>query len=145
MPHLTVSAVVVSDAEGRVLTVRKRDTGAFMFPGGKPEPGEEPGAAAIREAREELGVGIDPGDLEYLGTWETDAANEAGYGLTGHVYRWVGSEKALEGRVLEPRAEIDELRWVFPEDGEPMADLAPLTRDCVFPALASRAPASGKN
>lgn len=36
-----VSAVVLRDAEGRVLMVRKRGTGMWMNPGGKPEAGED--------------------------------------------------------------------------------------------------------
>lgn len=36
---ITVSAVVIRDAEGRVLTVRKRGTSAFMFPGGQARAG----------------------------------------------------------------------------------------------------------
>lgn len=140
MSHLTVAAVVLRDAEDRVLTVRKRHTEAFMFPGGKPEPGEEPREAARREVKEELGLDVESEDLEFLGTWETSAANESGYGLTGHVYRWIGAEAAWEGRVLEPQAEIAELRWILPEDGLDMSELAPLTRDCVFPALIAREP-----
>ena len=40
--------------DGHVLTVRKRGTSMFMFPGGKPEAGESPVEAGVREVREEL-------------------------------------------------------------------------------------------
>ncbi|NLT36303.1 MAG: NUDIX domain-containing protein [Gaiellales bacterium] len=36
----------------------KRDTGAWSVPKGEMEPGEEPQAAAVREFREETGVGV---------------------------------------------------------------------------------------
>jgi len=36
---IRVSAVVLRDAQGRVLMVRKRGTSMWMNPGGKPEPG----------------------------------------------------------------------------------------------------------
>ena len=49
MEPIRVSAVVIRDADGRVLTVRKRGTSMFMFPGGKPDPGERPVDAAVRE------------------------------------------------------------------------------------------------
>ena len=39
--------------------------GDLAFPGGKPEPGEDPLETALREAREE--VGIDPSAVEILG------------------------------------------------------------------------------
>ncbi|MDH3061643.1 NUDIX domain-containing protein, partial [Gordonia alkanivorans] len=51
---IRVSAVVLRDSTGAVLTVRKRGTTRFMFPGGKPEPGESALQTAIRECREEL-------------------------------------------------------------------------------------------
>ncbi|MCL3776712.1 MULTISPECIES: NUDIX domain-containing protein [unclassified Actinomyces] len=47
---IRVSAVVILDAAGRLLTVRKRGTSRFMFPGGKPEPAETPEHTAVREA-----------------------------------------------------------------------------------------------
>ncbi|CAN5752296.1 8-oxo-dGTP diphosphatase MutT [soil metagenome] len=59
------AAVVVRD--GRVLlSQRKSGThleGAWEFPGGKAEPGEDPKAALARELREELGVHADVGDI----------------------------------------------------------------------------------
>ena len=55
---LVVAAVCFRDAVDRILTVRKRGTNAFMLPGGKLEPGEAPGSAALREVYEELGVEI---------------------------------------------------------------------------------------
>jgi 8-oxo-dGTP diphosphatase len=63
-PVLVAAAVLVE--EGRVLlTQRKRGThlaGAWEFPGGKVEPGEDPRAALVRELREEIGVEVSVGD-----------------------------------------------------------------------------------
>jgi 8-oxo-dGTP pyrophosphatase MutT (NUDIX family) len=44
----------------------RANPGEIAFPGGRIEPGEEPWAAALREAEEE--VGLDPGVVEVLGT-----------------------------------------------------------------------------
>lgn len=139
MPRITVSAVVVTDQQGRVLTVRKRGTHSFMFPGGKPEPHESALDAAVREVREELGVDIPRPGLEYLGRWETQAANEAGHELVGEVFLWnnAGADDDLAG--ISPRAEIEELRWSRPEESLQDSDIAPLTRECVFPLLIERA------
>jgi len=57
-PVLVVAAVIIED--GRVLlSQRKRGThleGAWEFPGGKVEPGEDPRVALARELVEELGI-----------------------------------------------------------------------------------------
>ena len=49
LPSIHVSAVVFRDEQDKVLTVRKHGTSKFMFPGGKPEPGESAVETAIRE------------------------------------------------------------------------------------------------
>ncbi|RDH09787.1 NUDIX hydrolase, partial [Tsukamurella pulmonis] len=77
MDVLTVAAVCFRDEAGRVLTVRKRGTDAFMLPGGKLEPGEAPIDCAVREIDEELGVALTTDDLSHLVSWRGPAANEA--------------------------------------------------------------------
>jgi 8-oxo-dGTP diphosphatase len=55
-----VAAVVLVDADGRVLLARrpegKQMAGLWEFPGGKVNDGETPEAALIRELHEELGI-----------------------------------------------------------------------------------------
>jgi AcrR family transcriptional regulator/8-oxo-dGTP pyrophosphatase MutT (NUDIX family) len=133
-PSFVVSAVVLRDASGRILTVRKAGTRRFMLPGGKPEPSETAAQAAIRECAEELGLTLDPDRLTALGVFKADAANEPGLTLEGSVF-----EHPLEG---EPRAgaEIAELRWLDPSQPLP-SDLAPLLEHHVLPLLESRHPA----
>ncbi len=122
-----VAAVVLRDPQGRVLTVRKRGTTRFMFPGGKPEPGEEIRETAVRETVEELGVTLDPQRLNHLGTWTTAAANEEGRQVSATVFTHPPVA------VAQPRAEIEALRWIDPADRSD--DLAPLLREAVLPAL----------
>lgn len=104
-PNITVAAVCLLD-DDRVLTVRKRNTSAFMLPGGKPEPGESTADTAVREVGEELGILLHHADLTLMGTWATDAANEPDTDLASTVYRarWTGTPVAAR--------EIQELRWV---------------------------------
>jgi len=127
--RIVVSAVCVFDDAGRLLTVRKRGTGMFMHPGGKPEPGETAVDAAARELQEEVGIVVDPRDLELMGVWIADAANEA------TVFRAPGTWSA------HPSAEIAEIRWLDLASLDPAtalpADLAPLLTDHILPELAA--------
>ena len=128
MPEpIHVAALVMRDADGQVLTVRKRGTVRFMFPGGKPEPGEDIRDTALRETAEELGISLDPLQLAHLGTWTTDAANEEGRLVRATVF----SHPLVA--VGEPMAEIDAVRWIHP--GDRSEDLAPLLLHAVLPAL----------
>lgn len=131
MTVFVVSAVVLRDADGRIALVRKRGTSRFMLPGGKHEPGETPAACAIREVHEELGVELDESQLILLGEWESPAANEPDHLVHGHIYAhpWVPD--------IAPRAEIDELLWLHPDDAADRTDLAPLFEHRVLPALSS--------
>lgn len=121
---IVVSAVVLADADGHVLTVRKRGTGAFMHPGGKPEPGESPAQCAVREVEEELGLVLDPERLDLVAVHRTAAANEAGMALIASVF----SHPHLAGEsrpLVTPSAEIEEVRWLDVSQPLP-ADAAPL-------------------
>lgn len=135
-PVIVVTGVVLRDGTGAVLTVRKRRTGRFMLPGGKHEPGESALEAGVREVREEVGLHLDPADLELLGEFEGETANEPGSLLHSTVF-----VAPLTG-VPAPTGEIDELRWL-PVDAGPEAlpaDLAPLLVDHVLPALRDALP-----
>jgi uncharacterized protein (TIGR00730 family) len=128
--QILVSAVVIRDEAGRLLTVRKRGTDSLMFPGGKPETGESPQRAAIREVAEELGVELDANRLRPLGEFTAPAANEPGHDVHATIFEhpWV--------RVGSPRAEIEQIVWVHPSAED--ANLAPLLREAVFPRLRDR-------
>lgn len=71
-----------------LLTVRpghlKRHAGQVSFPGGRIEEGEEPRAAALREANEE--VGLEPAQVEVLGQLDETLVLASGFRLTP----WVG-------------------------------------------------------
>ncbi|WP_205849782.1 TIGR00730 family Rossman fold protein [Nakamurella flava] len=127
---LVVSAVVLRDAAGRVLTVRKTGTSRLMLPGGKLEPGESPAAAAIRESREEIGAELDEGLLRPLGVFDAAAANEPGRTVTATVF-----EHPLVP-IGAPAAEIEEATWVELDDPR----LAPLLAEAIFPVLRGRGP-----
>jgi 8-oxo-dGTP diphosphatase len=131
--HLTVSAVRLLDAEGRILLVRKRGTSLFMQPGGKLEPGETPRAAAIREVEEELGLRLLPDQLQDLGVWTGAAANEADTRLEAHLFgARLDSGMSRGARVA---AELEEMVWEHPGAALLRPDIAPLLREHVLPEL----------
>ena len=62
MKLVLVAAVVLVDADGRVLLAQRPEgkamAGLWEFPGGKVEPGERPESALVRELKEELGIDV---------------------------------------------------------------------------------------
>jgi len=127
---IEIVAAVIRDRQGRMLTVRKHGTAAFMLPGGKREPGENDQAALARELLEELGCRLTASRA--LGTFEAPAANEPDHTVRGAIYL-----AQAEGEIVA-RAEIAELLWIDPLAPPPIR-LAPLLATCVLPALADQA------
>lgn len=131
--HLSIAAIRITDSLGRIYTVRKKDTTAWMQPGGKLEPGEAPAAAAVRELHEEMGVLWSQDRLESLGIWEGPAANEPDTTITAHLF--AGSwDPALDGEA-RVGAELAEGAWMVPSEALKRDDLAPLLRERVLPTL----------
>lgn len=135
MPDIHVSAAVIVDDAGRVLVVRKHGTTRFMQPGGKPEPGETAAETLVRELHEELGLVLDPDDLEPLGRFVSDAANEPGHRVVADAF-----SASIPGARIVAQAELAEFRWITPADAETLP-LAPLSVEHLLP-LAWRRPAS---
>lgn len=129
-PVIRVSAVVLRDRDGRVLTVRKSGTQRFMLPGGKPEPGETAAQTALREVHEEVGIRLDPTTLTRLGSFQAPAANEEGTVVVAEVFTHPDESRP------QPASEIAELRWLDATAPLP-PDLAPLLRSQVLPHLMS--------
>lgn len=86
IPAAVLIAITDRSEPGVILTVR-RDTlrthaGQIAFPGGRVDPGENPVAAALREAHEELG--LDPSSVELVGCLD-DYRTVTGYVVTPAV------------------------------------------------------------
>jgi len=92
-----------------VLAVRPHGTDVFFLPGGLPEPGESLAEAAAREANEEVGVHIDPGNLTEVVRVVDDA-----YGRPGATVTLVCFEGEGEGIPTVGEGEISELAWLRP-------------------------------
>lgn len=122
---IEVVGALIFDAEGRLLTVRKRGTQHFMLPGGKREPREDDLSALARELAEELGIRLL--SAAPVGVFEAPAANEAGATVRSHPYRVV-----VEGDIAAA-AEIEELAWI--DTTAPAVRLAPLLATKILPAV----------
>jgi len=120
---ITVAAAVILNEQNQLLLVRKRNTHAFMQVGGKLEPNEAPEVTMQREILEEVGSScvIE----QFLGRFETAAANEPDHILVSHLYL------VQLNQVPKIAAEIAEMKWVDLSDSE--THLAPLTREIVIP------------
>lgn len=108
MTILTISAACLLDDAGRLLLVRKRDTQAFMLPGGKAEPGEDAISALTRELAEELNLSLPANALQPLGQFRAAAANEANTWIDASVFQ------ARLPHNVSAAAELEELRWLAP-------------------------------
>ncbi len=123
MNVITVAAAIILNQHNQLLLVRKKNTQFFMQVGGKLEPNEAPEQTMIREIAEEISA---QAEIEqFVGRFETRAANEAGHQLVSYVYQ-VSLDQA-------PKidAEIAEMKWIDLDDQQTL--LAPLTKEVVIP------------
>ncbi|MCG9491873.1 NUDIX domain-containing protein [Acinetobacter pittii] len=123
MKTITVAAAVILNEQNQLLLVRKRNTQAFMQVGGKLEPNEAPEITMQREIFEEVGSScvIE----QFIGHFETAAANEPDHILVSHLYL------VQLDHAPKIAAEIAEMKWIDLNDSE--TQLAPLTREIVIP------------
>lgn len=128
---IQIAAAVISRDDGKVLVVRKKGSHAFIQPGGKIEPGEDPIQALYRELDEELGLTIAPTLPTFIGTFSAPAVNERGSIVTAQVYTFSHTGE------VHPKAELEEIVWIDPKNPGDL-ELAPLTRDHIFRASALR-------
>jgi 8-oxo-dGTP diphosphatase len=98
---------VVLDDDGRVLLVHRPKYDDWSLPKGKLDPGETFAQAALREVWEETGVRCElEGELP-----------EVRYSVRGRpkvVRYWL--MRVVDDLGFEPNAEVDEVRWVSPEE-----------------------------
>ena len=131
--EIRVAAVVIRNAQGAVLCVRKASSPRFQLPGGKIEPGETVVQAALRETLEEVGVSLEAEQLGFLGQFSAEASNEPGFMVSSTVF----TAPALALGEVAASAEIAETAWIDPLDPSGF-ELAPLLSTRIFPALRPR-------
>ena len=127
LPLVGVGSVIIQD--GRVLLVKRAHPpiqGQWSIPGGVLEVGEMVRDAAIREAREETGLAVEPGEL--LGVYDRilrdpDHRVQYHYVLIDFLCRHVAGE-------LRAASDASEVCWFAPEELPPL-NLAPDTQDVI--------------
>jgi ADP-ribose pyrophosphatase YjhB (NUDIX family) len=92
-PHVGVHLILTNGE--KVLLLRRANTGfadgSWSVPGGCLDEGETLPAAAIREAREETGITIDPADLAFTHVCHhADPDGQARVGVFFTTVRWTG-------------------------------------------------------
>lgn len=103
-PRIHVAAAVLRDRRQRILLARRGDgrhfAGAWEFPGGKLESGEDPPQALARELHEELGLSADPGGMRPLIAVPCDYGGKPILLDVYEVRRWRGPLENREGQAL---------------------------------------------
>jgi len=125
--HRVVSKVVVMNSKDEVLMAKSARgffTGCWTLPGGFVDYGEHPRDAAVREAKEELGIKIvisdsngecgpvNPGDDGVI--IQNEIFNEEGINWLSFTYSCITD---LEGQEIHPKdGEIEEAKWFTLEE-----------------------------
>jgi len=135
-PLVGVGAVIVDDHldDRRVLLIRRGTPpllGEWSLPGGVLECGETLREAVAREAREETGLVVEPGEM--LGVYERVIRDDEGrvryhYVLIDFLCRAVGGD-------LKAGSDAADVRW-FTRDELPALNLAYDANDVVHKGLA---------
>jgi 8-oxo-dGTP pyrophosphatase MutT (NUDIX family) len=106
--------VVIRDEAERILLVRHVE-GRWQLPGGAVDPGEGPGAAAVRECREELGVAV---AIERIAGAYGGPEHRFRY-ANGDEVAWVSTifvARIVEGAPAPSDEEVDAVGWFAPDE-----------------------------
>ena len=112
-PKFPVTVHMFFLRQNKLLLIRRYQTGYmdghYSVPAGHLDGNEPVRRAAVREANEEIGVQIDPGDIDFAGVFHRSEGDER-VDFFVQVRRWRG-----EPFNAEPE-KCDELRWTEVND-----------------------------
>ena len=115
-PHLLVTVTALLNPLGQVLMFEKTKTqtecGLVVLPGGKVENGESVIAATVRELAEELGITVDPDDLNFIKVLDRPCLDNPEYSRILSFYftctKWQGTPMCKESHKHGP------VQWYSP-------------------------------
>jgi 8-oxo-dGTP pyrophosphatase MutT (NUDIX family) len=125
---------VVRDLTGRILLVRRCDTGDWELPGGHVDPGESASDAAIRETAEESGITV---EITALAGIYTDPGHVIADPRTGQVrqpFAVCFHARPLSGSPGGDQVETSDARW-FTTGDIPVLPIRPAMRRRINHAL----------
>jgi ADP-ribose pyrophosphatase YjhB (NUDIX family) len=114
----TPAAYAFFEKDGQILLGRRKNTsyydGWYGVPAGHVDANELPRDAVAREVKEEIGVDINPKDVQFVHALFRTAHDETGDRAD---YFFMVKEWSGEPKIMEPE-KCDDLRW-FPADNLP--------------------------
>lgn len=112
MNNLYLANALVTDAEGKMLAVRKYNSNYFQMVGGKMNGIETPIKTLEREFKEEINININLHKVVFLGNCTTKAVNEENTLVNATIFHvhLNFTESVKIG------AEIEEMAWIIKED-----------------------------
>jgi len=116
---------VVRDDAGRILLIRRSDTGQWSLPAGMIDPGEQPADAALREIFEETGV---VAEIERLGGVAMHAAHYPNGDRCEYLAVWFRC-RAVGGRARADGEESLDVGWFAPDELPEVSELVKLRID----------------
>lgn len=112
------AAVVIRDAEGRVLVVEPTYKPRWELPGGAVDPDESPYLAAVREVREELGLDLAVGRL--LVTDHARPTERTPVAMLHFLFAGPTLTAAESAGIRLPPTELSDVRFVDVRDAQEM-------------------------
>ena len=108
---------------GKILLLYRNDEGYWEVPGGKVKEDESPTEAAVREAKEEIGVEVELEKPFYTGEFQKD----------GEMYIWNSYVASINGEPEIQEDKFEKLEWFEGSELDEI-ELAP-SLEMVLPAL----------